>query len=176
MNSAMEWAKDEREAQQRIIRVFSARPEQGRSTVTGTAELRDGLACSFEQDGRRVVADMPATIGGTGTGPSPGFYGRAALCSCVAMGIKMAAIRSNLRVEAIRVNIEQDWDDRGMFEMADAPAGPLAARLTIEVESAAGKESIAALVERALAHDPWLIAYQQAQKVSTTLSLVPVVR
>ncbi len=159
-----------REAQMRAISVYAKRPERAQVVNRGTAEVRDGLRCSYEQDGHRISIDMPSAIGGSEDGPSPGYFGRAAICGCLSIGIKMAAARENLHLDAVRVGIAQDWDNRGVLGMEGASPVPSETRITIEIESRAPRAVLDDMVARALATDPWFLAFRDAQPVRTTLS------
>ncbi len=57
-----------RDAQLRAISVFSRRPESAQVVNRGTAEVREGLSCAYEQDGQLLSIDMPKAIGGTEEG------------------------------------------------------------------------------------------------------------
>jgi len=124
-----------REAQLRAISVYERRPERAQGTERGVAEVREGLSCIYEQDGHRLSMDMPAAIGGSDDAPTPGFFGRAAICGCLAIGIKMTAAREDMHLKSVRVKIEQDWDNRGVLAMGGASAVPSDTRLVIEVSS-----------------------------------------
>ncbi len=165
--------KDEkaRKAQLRVIDVFTRKPESALSTVTGLAEIREGLTCTFTQDGHSAVLDMVEAAGGDDAGPSPGFYGRAAIAGCVAVGIKMAATREGLKFDSVNVAIEQDWDDRGFFALPGAPTVSSETRLSIKIETAEPSEKVDEIVNSALAHDPWLLSFRDAQVVTTDISI-----
>src|SRR5690606_36258191 len=124
-----------RQAQLRTIAVYAKRPERAQVVNCGMAELREGLSCSYEQDGHRISLDMPTAVGGSDEGPSPGYFGRAAICGCLAIGIKMMATRENLHLDSVRVGIEQDWDNRGVLAMAGASPVPSETRISIEIAS-----------------------------------------
>jgi len=162
---------DGRKLQLRAISVYEKRPEQARSTDCGTAEVQAGLACVYEQDGHRVSIDMSDTIGGGGQAPTPGYFGRAAICSCLAIGIKMTAIRDELRLRTVRVGIEQDWDNRGVFAMDGANPAPHDTRISVEIDSREPREKLDDLVARALESDPWLLAFRDAQRISTKITV-----
>ncbi|MGI3168498.1 OsmC family protein [Pseudooceanicola sp. C21-150M6] len=165
-----------RDAQLRAISVYATRPESARVVNRGSALVGDGLSCTYEQDGHRIALDMPKAIGGSEEGPSPGFFGRAAICGCIAIGIKMAAARDDLSIEAVKVGIEQDWDNRGILAMEGASPGPGATRIAIEITSPEPEEKIETMVHRALDHDPWLLAFRDAQPVTTSVSVSEDVR
>lgn len=160
-----------REAQLRAMSVFAKRPEHARSVDRGTAEVLDGLTCVYEQDGHRISLDMPETVGGSEEAPSPGFFGRAAICGCLAIGIKMTAARENLHLDAVCVAIEQDWDHRGLFAMEGASPVPDDTRIAIEIASPEPGAQLRGMVDRALAADPWFLAFRDAQPVSTAISV-----
>lgn len=160
-----------RDAQLRAISIYTQRPERAQVVNRGSAAVEDGLTCTYEQDGQRVTLDMPTAIGGSDRGPSPGFFGRAAICGCLAIGIKMTAARENIRLDAVRVWIEQDWDNRGVLAMQGASPVPGDTRISIEVTSPEQDSKIGDLVARALQSDPWFLAYRDAQPVSTAISV-----
>lgn len=159
-----------REAQLRAISVYAKRPERAQVIHHGTAEVRDGLSCIYEQNGHRISMDMPPAIGGSDEGPSPGYFGRAAICGCLAIGIKMTAARENMHLDFVRVGIEQDWDNRGVLAMQGASAVPSDTRITIEISSRESDDKVQQMVTRALAMDPWFLAFRDAQPVSTEIS------
>ncbi|MEQ9814140.1 MAG: OsmC family protein [Azospirillaceae bacterium] len=160
-----------REAQLRTISVYSKRPDRARVVDTGTAEVRDGLSCIYEQDGHRISLDMPRAVGGSEEGPSPGFFGRAAICGCLAIGIKMTAARENLHLDAVRVGIEQDWDHRGLLAMEGASPVPGDTRIAIEIASPEAEAQVRGMVDRAISTDPWFLAFRDAQPVLTALTI-----
>lgn len=162
-----------RDAQLRAIGVFSKRPEAAQVLNRGAAEVRDGLRCTYEQDGHQLVIDMPAAIGGCDEGLAPGFYGRAAICSCLAIGIKMTAAREDVRLEAVQVGIEQDWDNRGVLAMEGASPVPSDTRIAIQVTSSEPKYVLEEMIRRALSSDPWFLAFKNAQPVRTAVSIAP---
>ena len=160
-----------RDAQLRAISVFARCPDRARVVNRGAALVEDGLSCAFEQDGHRVKIDMPTAIGGSDEGPAPGYFARAAICSCIAIGIKMTAAREGLRLDAVRVVIEQDWDNRGVLAMAGASPVPADTRIAVEITSTEPADTISEMVDRALANDPWFLAFRDAQPVSTAVSI-----
>lgn len=160
-----------REAQLRAIAIYENRPERAQVVHRGTAEVREGLGCIYEQGGHRLSVDMPVAIGGSNEAPSPGYFGRAAVCSCLAIGIKMTATRENVQLDAVRVGIEQDWDNRGVLAMEGASPVPSDTRIAIDISSPEADEKVRALVARSLAKDPWFLALRDAQPVNSAVSV-----
>lgn len=160
-----------RDAQLRAISVFEKRPESAQVINKGAAEVGDGLSCTYHQDGHDVIIDMPHAVGGSDQGPTPGFFARAAICGCLAIGIKMTAAREGLHLDKVRVAIEQDFDNRGVLGMADAHVAPKATRIVIDLASPENRETLQAMVDRALVHDPWFVAFRDAQPIETSITL-----
>jgi len=140
------------------------RPEQARVTNRGQAS-------TYEQDGHAVTIDMPGAIGGGDHGPSPGYFGRAEICSCLAIGIRMTAVREGLHIASVRVEIAQDSDNRGVLAMPGVRSAPGDTRVPIEIVSLEDDGRTRGMIDRALAHDPWLFAYRDAQTVTTAVSV-----
>jgi uncharacterized OsmC-like protein len=155
-----------RDKQERVISVFRKKPSTAFSTVTATGRISDGLACTIRQGDHQAVTDMSRVLGGDEAGPTPGFFIRAGLVGCVAIGIKMAAVREGIRIDALDVDVEMDFDDSAMFGMGTNTAAPLETRLIIKIDSPAPAGKIGAMVERALAADPYFLALRDAQNVT----------
>jgi uncharacterized OsmC-like protein len=93
---------------------------------------------------------MSASVGGGGTGPTPGWLMRAALASCDVTTIAIEAAREGIELTSLTVTVDSDSDSRGVFGLGDVPAGPLEVRVRIELDAAnASAERLRELVERA---------------------------
>jgi uncharacterized OsmC-like protein len=115
---------------------YAANPDDARSRDSlATATLRDGLVVQVEAPtGERITTDMVASVGGTGTAPSPGWLLRAAEASCVATLIAMRAATLGITLDTLEVAVDSESDDRGMLGMDDSvPAGPLTGRVQVRL-------------------------------------------
>jgi uncharacterized OsmC-like protein len=115
---------------------FAAHPEQARSIDSeARASLVDGLVIEVEGPaGERLTTDMVRSVGGTGSGPSPGWLLRAAEASCVTTLIAMRAAVLGITLETAEVVVDSESDDRGMLGMDDAvPSGPLTGRVRVRL-------------------------------------------
>lgn len=155
----------------RVVGFFEQKPEAGLETDRTTSVLEDGLVCVVKQGDHSAVIDMGKVMGGENAGPSPGFFGRAALISCIAIGLKMTAARAGVRLDKINVDVEMDWDNRGIFGLEDVSAGPIAIRVKIAVDSPESEEAIQAILSTALKNDPWLRAFADPQVIEPTLTV-----
>lgn len=157
-------------AQQRVIDAFRSKPQAAFSSVQASGHLDKGLVCTVRQGSYEAVMDMGKVLGGDGAGPTPGFYFRAALAGCVAIGIKMTAAREGIAVDSIDVDVEMDFDDSALLEMGNNSAAPLETRFIVTLKSPAPWGEITAMVDRALAADPFFLALRDAQKVTTRIT------
>jgi uncharacterized OsmC-like protein len=156
-----------RAAQERIIAIYQKRPDAAFSSIRANGHLGEGLTCRVRQGDHEAVMDMSKGIGGDGSAPTPGFFIRAGLAGCVAIGIKFAATREGIAIDAIDVDVEMDFDDSAMLGVGSNSAAPLETRFTIALTSPAPWEQVTAMVDRALAADPFFVALRDAQNVKT---------
>ncbi|POF32416.1 OsmC family protein [Roseibium marinum] len=162
-----------RKAQNKVIARMRADPEKARSTIATTGRIDAGLACSVRQGKFETRMDFGPGMGGESTGPSPGFFARAAISGCVAMGIKMLAAREGLVFDALEVTVETDFDDAALFELGSSSAAPLETRIGIVIDTQVPEEEVQNLVKRVLKIDPWFLALRDPQHVVSKVSVRP---
>lgn len=160
-----------REAQTLVIKRMKADPAAARSTIVTTGRIDEGLTCHVKQGRFTAVADLGRGMGGDAEGPSPGFYGRAAIVGCVGMGVKMLAAREGLVFDSMTITVETDFDDAALFGLGNASAAPLVTRIEIEITSDADPAQVSDCVGRALEMDPWFLALRDAQLVQPRTTL-----
>lgn len=80
----------------------SAAAKPGETVVHGSAK---GFAQEVTAGGHRLVADEPASVGGTDTGPDPYDLLLAALGSCTSMTVGLYARRKQWPLQAVRVTL-----------------------------------------------------------------------
>jgi uncharacterized OsmC-like protein len=103
-----------REALERAQRLFRERPSAATKSVAANAVWQNGLACVISgADGQRVVTDMAKPLGGSDSGPSPGWLLRASLASCTATAIAMRAAVRGIELRKLEVVVHADTDVRG---------------------------------------------------------------
>lgn len=114
------------------------------STATAVADSSLKVDISGP-NGERLTSDFPASVGGTGSAPSPGWYLRAAQASCVAALVVMRAASLGLGAIHVEVTVDSVSDDRGILGMdEDAPAGPESTRIRIVLSSSGGGSATSA--------------------------------
>jgi uncharacterized OsmC-like protein len=161
--------EESRRAQERVISVYKRRGSAGQSMASGSACITEGMRCVFTLGEHKAVSDMPEIVGGGGTAPTPG-YARASIASCVAMGIKMTAIRAGLTLRKVTVDLEMDFDDGASLGVGDRTAAPLETRLAISIDTDAPQAAVEELVSQALAIDPYYLALRDPQNVKTSVT------
>ena len=161
-----------RTALDRTRRAIELRPSIALGTMKTSTRLEDGVKCVSRNGDWSFEIDEPSSVGGDNSAPSPGVYGLGALTGCIAIAVKNQAVMSNVFVTAVEVDVEADYDDRGMYDMGGvSPPGFTEFRLFINVDSTAAHEKISEIVESALKTDTWLAVFTNSQKISTDLTV-----
>ena len=118
------------------ISYLKANPEKAFKKVTAaTAVLERGLKVrTMGPEDEVIISDMPPTVGGEGSAPTPGWYMQAALATCNATGIAMRAAREGIELTTLEVLIDTESDTRGIFGFDDSiQAGPLNMRTRVRM-------------------------------------------
>ena len=159
-----------KKALDRAVEYLTSNREDAKYTDSpATARLTppDGLAVEVAgPDNARLRTDMPTSVGGTNTAPSPGWVLRAAEASCVATLIGMRAAQVEVALQEVEVTVDSESDDYGILGLSDdVSAGPLSTRIVVRVVPAPSAPSSAAaiastptqlreIVDWAIAHCP----------------------
>ena len=148
---------------ERTAETLTHRPARGLLTFATTARLVDGLRCEIEDGPWQLAADMPSKIGGTGTAPPPGTLGRAALASCLVIGISRWAARLDVQLDALEVEVEADLDARGELGIGEGiRPGYGEVRYTISIRSPAPRELVTELIATAERYSPYVDIFGRA--------------
>jgi uncharacterized OsmC-like protein len=130
---------------------LAAHPEAAVEPAATAVALRDeGLRCRVRGAGGEVFTDMGKAVGGGATAPTPGWMLRAAIASCDVTAIAIEAACAGVELTQLTVTVDSESDARGVLGIGDAPAGPLA--ITVRIELAAGNataDQLRELAERA---------------------------
>lgn len=78
---------------------------QGAGNEVVARTFIDAFRTELLAAGHELVADEPASVGGTGLGPSPYDLLSSALATCTSMTLKMYATRKELDVRSITVRV-----------------------------------------------------------------------
>jgi uncharacterized OsmC-like protein len=154
---------------------LSANPAEALYTDSpATATVEEGLLVKVSgPDGAELATDMPASVGGGGSTPSPGWFLRAAEASCVATLIAMRAAFLDVNLDGVEVTVDSQSDDRGILGLdPTVPAGPLSTRIAVRLSApGVNRDDIEALVAWAVEHCPVTDAVRRAVPMTTEVEL-----
>lgn len=160
-----------KEAFERNQKAVKLRPSAGKSTVTTKVSLHDGTTCEVEHKQWKFKVDIGKSEGGNDAGPGPGILERGALGSCLAIAYSQRAAVLEIPIDKIEVDVESEFDARGMLYLSDRPPGFDTLRYKVYIESPASEEEIAQLVEDADKHSPVLDDFRRALPVERALTI-----
>src|SRR5688572_31853469 len=105
-----------REAIEHLSAAISADPMKARpKNVPATARLTEGLRCELSGPyNERLVTDMAPAMGGTASGPNPGWLLRGAIASCTATVIAMRGAKRGGAQGQLEATVEHDAGRRWM--------------------------------------------------------------
>ncbi|MGD9511111.1 MAG: OsmC family protein [Geminicoccaceae bacterium] len=155
-----------RQIAERHVELLARRPDRGLLTCRTRARRVAGLRCEIEEGSWRLAADMPRKIGGEETGPTPGVLGRAALASCLVIGISAWSARLGIEVAAVEVEVETDFDARGELGMGKVEPGYSVVRCRISVDSPASRSDVDHLLAMVEQHSPYLDVFGRAVPIT----------
>jgi uncharacterized OsmC-like protein len=144
-------------ALERNVKAVSLRPSVGQGTATTLASLRPGLACEVTEGKYSLTVGMTEKYGGTGAGPNPGVFGRAALASCLTLGLAMWAARMGVELTSLEVEVQADYDVRGELGVTpEVRPGYLAMRYRIRVGSPAPEAVVREMLATGIQTSSWI--------------------
>lgn len=156
----------------RAAALVEAKPAIGQRAYKSVATVSDGLACRIEEKDWSLSADIPQSMGGDNSAPSPSTLFRASVSSCVAIGIKMWAARLQTPIESAEAVFTTDVDARGQFGVDDnVPAGFEKARLAISVISDAAESDVLAVIDSSLRYSPMMDAISGSFPIEINVSV-----
>ena len=154
-----------REAFERRVAALSRMPAAGRGTAVTRVRMRDGLVCECEDGRWNLVVDMAPKSGGSGAGPDPGVFGRAALGSCMAISYGMWAAWRGIPLKRLEVEVQADYDVGATYGVGDRTADYVQIRCIVTVESEAPEADVLRMLDEADAHCPYLEIFRRPQDV-----------
>jgi uncharacterized OsmC-like protein len=168
--SRMKGDAETKEALTRSGKVMSLRPAKAQGTARSTATLSSATECVVEEGSHKMKVTLPGAYGGSGNAPNPGVLGRAALASCIALGIGMWAARLDVPLDSLKVEVEADYDARGELGVSDdIVAGYTAVRYVIHAESKAPAAKVRAMLDQAIKHSSYVDNFTRAMPVASEI-------
>ena len=155
-------------------RYLTEHPAEARyADQSATASVENDLRVRLDHPGGTIWTDMPASVGGGASAPSPGWLWRASLAACEATLVKMRAATLGIAVERLEVTVDSESDDRGILGLSDAvPAGPLSGRVRVRITApGASAAQVREIVEWADRHCPVAEGFRRA--IPLALEILP---
>lgn len=159
----METQKNIKTKFERNEKALKLKPVLGHGKKVSITKIVNGLSCETKEGDWELKTDMPTQVGGNGSAPSPGTFGRAALGGCLASGYMMWASKLNIPIESLEIKIEADFDDGALFGTSDAYPGYSEVRYDVKIKSPLPLSEINAFLDKADSHSPYLDVFSRAQ-------------
>jgi uncharacterized OsmC-like protein len=157
---------------ERNTRAISLRPAIGQGTAVTRVRLREGLTCEIEDGAWKLTADLTEKSGGNNRGPNPGVLGRSALASCLAMAYTQWAAKLGVPIAALEVEVQADYDTRGMYGVDGVGSDYRAVRYVVTVESDAPEAEVLRMLDKADTHCPYYNVFSRPQNLQRELRLI----
>lgn len=135
------------------------------------ARMGDGTRVDLRTGNFEFAADEPASVGGTGTGPNPVQMALAALGSCQAITYRYWAEELGLRLDAVSIDVEANFDMGAFFGFpgAGTPA-PFGVRCSVTLEGPEPPERYDELAVAVDEHCPVLDLFTRPVPVERTVT------
>ena len=165
----------------RVESILQRRPEAGLHTDAPAVARWEGGArvVSRHPNGASVATDLPSELGGMGDEVTPGWLWRAALSSCLATRIVMAAAVEGIDLSSVEVLASSRSDLRGLLGGMKAVSGaalsaaPSDVQLHVRIGApAVSHERLQALVAHSQACSPVPIAASQALPIEVRVEVL----
>jgi uncharacterized OsmC-like protein len=135
------------------------------------ARMGEGTRVDLRTGAFEFAADEPVSVGGTGTAPNPVQMALAALGSCQAITYRYWAEQLGLRLAAVTITVEADFDTGAFFGFpgSGTPA-PSAVRTSVTLEGLEPAERSDELVAAVDAHCPVLDLFTRPVPVERSVT------
>jgi uncharacterized OsmC-like protein len=167
----MEHSERIKSAYDRHVKLITQRPAIAKGTQITRIKVREGLTCDIEAKSRKLITDIALDQGGNDQGPSPGDYCLAGLGGCLAIGYMMHAARLSVPIYSLEVEIQADYDLHGEYGLNSTPAGYLAIRYIVKVESDADETDLLRVLDETDEVDSMLDTFRRPIPLERELRL-----
>jgi uncharacterized OsmC-like protein len=164
----------------RVESILKRRPEAGLHDDAPAVTRWEGGArvVSRHPNGASVATDLPSELGGLGEEVTPGWLWRAALSSCLATRIVMAAAADGVDLGSVEVVASSRSDVRGLLGMKAASgaapsAGPSDVRQHVRIRAPeVAHARVHALVAHSQVCSPMQIATSRALPIAVSVEVL----
>lgn len=155
-----------------LVEQYRADPESARAEFrASTRAVRGFLTESRSRDFSQRI-DEPEALGGTDQGPNPVEVLLGALGTCQEIVIVAYAAVLGIELEEVNIDVRGELDLRGLFNVADVPAGFKSVHFDADIRARdATEEQLEQLRQLALAHCPVLDTLERPVAVTNHYTL-----
>jgi uncharacterized OsmC-like protein len=153
------------------VKLIAQRPSIAKGTQITRVKVREGLTCDIEAKSRKFITDIALDQGGNDQGPSPGDYCLAGLGGCLAIGYMIHAVRLGVPISSLEVEIQADYDLHGEYGLNETPAGYLAIRYIVNIESDADETDVLRVLDETDEVDSMLDTFRRPIPMERELRL-----
>ena len=135
------------------------------------AQMGEGTRVELRAGAFEFAADEPVSVGGTGTAPNPVQMALAALGSCQAITYRYWATELGLRLDAVTITVDADFDTGAFFGFPGAGTpSPSAVRCSVTLEGPESAENYEKLIAAVDEHCPLLDLFTRSVPVARTVT------
>jgi len=151
--------------------LWRAEPEKARGRLAVSA-ASEGAAASFVTGSFSWRADLPVTLGGGNSAPSPTALLLSALAGCAVLFLRdILAPQLGVALHSVRATASCESDDRGLLGIGGAVPDLQDLALKVEIDSPSPQEKIGALFEVWRQRCPVYLALTLPQNVRVSLAM-----
>ena len=164
-----------RESLIRAREVLERKPSAAlKEDSTAVAVWNGGLSTHLQHPTvTQLTTEMPSALGGA-DGPSPGWYFRAGVASCMVTSIAMEAAVQGITLTRLQVEAHSESDARGMLGTEGVLSGPLRFWMKVGIASAnASDAQLQALVALADSRSPMAQGMRRGLPIELEVNLQP---
>lgn len=154
-----------------VEQLQKAAPDTARAVFTARTELIERVQTKAYIRQFCLDVDEPPSLGGTDQGPNPVELVLAALGTCQEIVYAAYSAVLGIPLDSVRVTVRGTLDPRGLFGVAEVPAGFTDIRCEVELVSPAATEDVTRLTEIVEARCPVLDILSRPVPVRTTIAL-----
>jgi uncharacterized OsmC-like protein len=159
-----------KEAFFRTQNAMQNRPSLAQGTYRTVVRPGPGMKVICQEGDWQATSDLADTLGGEGKEPTPGFFLRAALGTCIGSTLTVEAAALDLNLRDFTVEILADYDSRGEMGVDLDLAAYLNIRCHIAVDCDSDDDTLDSLVAGAMARSSIVVMLAKGTDLSWTVS------
>lgn len=153
-----------------LVGAIQAEPARAETTWSATVNWNGGFRSEARiRDFSPVPSDEPAGLGGSDTAPNPVEQLLGALGNCLAVGYAANASVAGIELKSLQIELTGDLDLHTFLGLDDGHAGFRSIRATVQLESDAAPEAIAALHDKVTSTSP--VGHTLARPIAVSIEL-----